>query len=74
MGLASQKTWISIARAAEILDETTETLRKKLQRAKRSVAADGVVEVSIDGIRARRLGRHWKVQLSAGWMEGTSEK
>lgn len=73
MAISSPKTWVSIARAAEILDEPAEGLRKKLTRAHRSLAADGVPEVQLGpGIRARKCGRNWKIQLSEGWTEGAS--
>jgi len=58
--------WISLLRAAEALDEDVESLRKKLQRASRK-ADDGVVEAEIDGVRARKFGRVWKVRMSDGW-------
>jgi hypothetical protein len=52
--------------AAEHLGESVDSLRKKLERAsKRSV--DGGVEAELDGLRARKLGRLWKVRLSSGW-------
>mgnify|MGYP003382202929 CR=1 FL=1 len=69
MGASQPSTWISLARAAEVLGEPEESLRKKLARASRK-GADGVVEASIDGVRARKLGRNWKVRLSVGWTEG----
>lgn len=66
---ASHPNWISLARAAAILDESEESLRKKLMRASRK-ACDGVVEATLDGIRARKFGRNWKVLLSPRWTEG----
>ena len=30
-------------------------------------SGDGVVEAELDGIKARKLGRLWKVRLSDGW-------
>lgn len=60
-------TWISLVRAAQFLGESPESLRKKLTRAARK-GDDGVVEAEFDGIRARKLGRNWKVRLSGGWL------
>ena len=48
--------------AAEALGEDPESFRKKLQRASKR-AGDGVVEAEFDGIKARKLGRSWKVHL-----------
>lgn len=70
MGNSHLSSWISLARAAEILGEPEGALQKKLARASRR-APDGVVEASISGITARKLGRNWKVRLGARWMEGT---
>lgn len=69
MGASQPRKWISLARAAEVLGEPEESLRKKLTRASRK-ASDGVVEATLDGIRARKLGRNWKVLLSSRWTEG----
>ncbi len=59
--------WVSIIRAAEILGEASpEALRRKFDRASH-LSDNGVVEANIDGVRARKFGRIWKVQLSAAW-------
>lgn len=62
-----KSTWVSLARAAQFLGESPESLRKKLVRASRKTA-DGVVEAEFDGIKARKLGRNWKVRFSSGWL------
>jgi len=62
----NSQPWLSLLTAAEHLGESADSLRKKLERA--SVRAeDGTVEANLDGIRARKLGRLWKIRLSAGW-------
>jgi hypothetical protein len=58
--------WLGIQRAAELLDEDPESLRKKLERAARRTS-DGHVESEIDGVRGRKFARLWKVQLPPGW-------
>lgn len=61
-----QPTWLGIPRAAELLDEEPESLRKKLERVARK-GADGQIESDLSGLRGRKLGRLWKVQIPAGW-------
>lgn len=58
--------WLGIQRAAELLDEDPESLRKKLERAARRTS-EGHVESEIDGVRGRKFARLWKVQLPPGW-------
>ncbi len=66
---SEQATWLGIHRAAEVLDEDAESLRKKLERASKR-HADGHVEAEINGIRGRKLGHLWKVRLPSGWTVG----
>lgn len=61
--------WLGIHRAAELLDESPESLRKKLERASRK-GPDGQVEADLNGIRGRMLGRRWKIHIPAGWAAG----
>lgn len=58
--------WLSITNAAELLDVRPEALRRRIERAAR-LAADGVMEAEVDGVRARKLGRSWRVHLGSGW-------
>jgi len=59
-------SWLSLLAAAEHLGEPPDSLRKKLDRvSKRS--PDGGIEAELDGLRARKLGRLWKVRLSDSW-------
>lgn len=58
--------WLPLLTAAELLGESAESLRKKLERAS-TPSADGVVEARLDGVVARKQGRLWKLRLSDGW-------
>lgn len=58
--------WTSIETAASTLGLSATALRKALERRARR-AADGGTEAEIDGVRARKLGRLWRVSLSAAW-------
>jgi hypothetical protein len=59
--------WVSVEVGAEVLGMSAEALRKKLERNAR-VAPDGVVEAEIDGVRARKFGRLWRLTFSARWV------
>jgi hypothetical protein len=59
-------TWLTVVRAAELLDLSAPALRRALERRARR-ARDGAVEAHLDGIRGRKLGAHWRVQLGPGW-------
>ena len=58
--------WMSLLEAAHILGTTATALRKKFER-KVQKAADGVIEVIIDGVHGRKFGGRWKVALSENW-------
>lgn len=58
--------WISLPAAADVLGLSSDALRKTLDRRARKVA-DGGVEAEIDGVRARKLGRLWRVSLGPAW-------
>ncbi len=68
--MAQQKgeaVWVSVARAAAHLGTSGDSLRKMLER--RAVRAkDGGTEADVDGVRGRKLGRHWRVRLSPAWL------
>ncbi len=58
--------WLSVQSAADLLGLTAAALRKSLDR--RAVRSpDGGVEADLDGVRGRKLGRLWRVALSAAW-------
>lgn len=58
--------WLRIEAAAHHLDTTPAALRRALERAAHRVA-DGGTEAELDGIRARKLGRRWRVLLGPAW-------
>lgn len=53
--------WIPLADAADQLGTPIVTLRRMFDRHSKKIA--GGVEATVDGIRARRLGRQWRVLL-----------
>ena len=62
--------WLSLQRAAELLDLSAAALRRKLER--RAVRSkDGTVEAVIDGVHARKFGSLWRVRFSDAWVAGT---
>jgi hypothetical protein len=63
--------WVSVDVAAHTLGMSSEALRKKLDRRSRP-GPDGVVEADIDGVRARKFGRLWRVRFAARWLEPVS--
>jgi hypothetical protein len=65
-------SWLTVAQAAACLAMSADALRRALER--RAVRApDGGVEASWDGVRARKLGRLWRVLLSARWHAADGE-
>jgi len=65
---AAPARWISIQTAADLLGMTPGALRKVFERNARR-AADGVTEADVNGVRARKLGRLWRVTMSAAWTD-----
>jgi len=59
--------WVSLPTAAEHLGESQTGLRKKLDRASK-LGEDGVVEAHLEGLRARKFGKLWKIRLDRGWL------
>lgn len=64
--MKSAHEWMSVREAAEILGFAIISLRRAIERNARR-ASDGGVEASFDGLRARKIGRAWRVQLSSAW-------
>ncbi len=63
---ARSPQWRSVQSAATMLGLTAAALRKALDR--RAVRRpDGGIEAELDGVRGRKLGRLWRVSLSAAW-------
>jgi hypothetical protein len=64
-----QMRWMTVRDAAAFLGMTDEALRRALER--RAVRApDGGTEAALDGVRARRFGRTWRVCFSERWVAG----
>ena len=58
--------WVPLERAAAFLGMNTSALRNALER-RATRAADGGTEASLDGVRARKFGRLWRVKFSEAW-------
>ncbi|HWZ89840.1 MAG TPA: hypothetical protein VNW92_13350 [Polyangiaceae bacterium] len=58
--------WFTVRAAAEILGLTCEALRKQLERNVQR-APDGGTEAHLDGVRARKFGRLWRVSFGDRW-------
>lgn len=61
--------WLNLVAAARILGSNPDSLRRAIERRAR-LAADGVLEASFDGLRARKHGGRWRVALSDAWLRG----
>jgi len=58
--------WVTLEQAAAHLGMNAPALRKAFER--RAVrATDGATEASVDGVRARKFGRTWRVRFSEAW-------
>lgn len=64
--LDSKNTWLSLARAAAILDISPDALRKRCERLAKPGPNGMIVCPLQDGIEARKLGKLWKLRLP-GW-------
>jgi hypothetical protein len=62
----SAARWLSLAAAAALLDMGTGALRRTIERRAR-MSADGVLEATFDGIRARKFAGRWRINLGPGW-------
>ena len=60
--------WLSIDQAAAILGVSVVTLRRAVERNARR-ASDRCTTSAIDGVRARKFGRRWRVALDTQWLE-----
>jgi hypothetical protein len=67
----SDGPWLSVAKAADLLDLSPTALRRTLER--RTVrACDGGTEAHVDGVRARKFGRLWRVRFSGSWLPSSA--
>lgn len=58
--------WLTLHDAAQVLGLSSAALRKQLERRARR-ASDGGIEANIDGVRARKFGKLWRVSFGEGW-------
>jgi hypothetical protein len=59
-------SWMNVRTAALMLGFGAVSFRRLLDRHSRR-AADGSIEVNVDGVHARKIGRTWRVRLSSAW-------
>jgi uncharacterized protein with beta-barrel porin domain len=64
--IAAAARWLTVRSAAALLDMNSDALRRTLERRARRMP-DGGVEAEIDGVRARRFGRTWRVAFGERW-------
>jgi hypothetical protein len=68
----SSRSWVALANAAAFLGLTPAALRRSLERHAVQLL-DGGVEAEVDGVRARKFGRLWRVRFHDRWLrEGCS--
>jgi hypothetical protein len=67
-GIAGASLWMSTCEAAAILGVREITLRRTLERhsCKRS---DGTITATVDGLKARKFSRQWRISLDQVWLE-----
>lgn len=65
----SGNRWLAVRDAAELLSVTPAALRRTIERNAKRLRS-GHVEANIDGVRARKFGRLWRVRLCDGWETG----
>jgi hypothetical protein len=58
--------WTRVDVAARMLDVSPVTLRRVIERNARCMP-DGSTEAKVDGVRARKIGRRWRVWLDPSW-------
>ena len=59
--------WFSIRSVAAVIGYAPVPLRRLIERHARK-GPDGTIESVVDGLRARKLGRTWRVQLGERWL------
>jgi hypothetical protein len=67
----SGQRWLRVDEAAEVLGVEVITLRRAIERHARRDADGGGIQAHFDGLRARKLGRHWRVLLGPEWSVAT---
>ena len=61
--------WLTVRDAADRLSMRPDALRRALERRARP-ADDGGIEASIDGMRARKFARNWRIRVDGPWALG----
>ena len=64
-----KQQWFSIRTVATVIGYEPVPLRRLIERHARK-GPDGTIEAVVDGLRARKLGRTWRVQLGERWLAG----
>ncbi len=64
--IATAMKWMRVDDAAGVLGMNVIPLRRAIERHARR-DADGHLCSAFDGVRARKLGRHWRVALDPCW-------
>ena len=62
-----KQQWFSIRTVATVIGYEPVPLRRLIERHARK-GPDGTIEAVVDGLRARKLGRTWRVQLGERWL------
>jgi hypothetical protein len=60
--------WYKLNDSAERLATSVDALRRQFER-RAHKAPDGVTEAVIDGVRARKFGKQWKVTFGERWTD-----
>lgn len=58
--------WYALRDAARVLGVSASALRKVLER-RAARAADGGVEATVDGVRARKFANRWRISFGEAW-------
>lgn len=70
--MSGSVTWLALTRAAHVIDMSAHALRRRCER-HAHVGEDGVIEAVFDGIRARKIGRLWRIAFSREWLDASCE-
>ena len=66
LSMTGRNRWLTVRDAASVLSVSPDALRRAFERHARS-APDGGTEAEVDGVRARKFGRQWRVMLGNAW-------
>ena len=68
-----ESPWLSVSQAATILGVREITFRRTLERNSR-LQSDGTITANVDGVKARKFQRQWRVVLDRNWLEPTKRQ